>query len=123
MINSFLPVLLLLILAVAFPLGLVFVTGRLGPKVGGRTKLEPYECGVPPIGTVRERIPVKFYRIAILFLIFDVEAAFLFPWAALFRSKLPEWGAPFMIGELGLFLLILVVAYIYAWKRGALEWD
>ncbi|MFH1017312.1 MAG: NADH-quinone oxidoreductase subunit A [Pseudomonadota bacterium] len=123
MILSYLPVLMLLGVAVAFPVGLLWLSSMLGPKVRSNVKSEAYECGVPPVGSTRERIPVKFYKLAILFLIFDVEAALLFPWAVLFRSKLPEWGAPFLLAELGVFLAVLLVGYVFAWSRGGLEWD
>ncbi len=123
MLFSYLPILLLLAVAVAFPMGLLLATTLLGPRVPSKEKAEPYESGVPPVGNLRDRVPVKFFRIAILFLLFDVEAAFLFPWAVLFRPKMSEWGAPFLIGELCLFLMILVAGYVFAWRRGGLEWE
>jgi NADH-quinone oxidoreductase subunit A len=123
MTHPYLPVLLALALAVIFPLGLLAATSLLGPRVRLDTKGRPYECGVPPVGSARDRVPVKFYRLAILFLIFDLEAALLFPWAVLFRPMLPEWGLAFLLGELLLFLGILGVGYAYAWRKGALEWD
>jgi NADH-quinone oxidoreductase subunit A len=123
MIESYLPVLMLLGVAVAFPLGLLFVSSFLGPRVETPVKSEAYECGVPPVGSSRDRFPVKFYKLAILFLLFDVEAALLFPWAILFRSKVRSWGAPFLLAELGLFLGVLLAGYAFAWKRGGLEWD
>lgn len=123
MLNSFLPILMLLGLAVIFPLGLLALTSLLGPKAGTRPKLEPYECGVPPVGSPEDGLNIKFYRVAILFLLLDVEAALLFPWAVLFREMLPAWGAWFLVGEFLIFLVVLVVGYAYAWNRGALEWD
>jgi NADH-quinone oxidoreductase subunit A len=123
MIESYLPVLLLLVVAIGFPLGLLAVTSMLGPRQAVAAKSESYECGVPPVGDIRQKLPVKFYRLAILFLLFDVEIALLFPWAVLFRKSLAEWGASFLVAELFLFLLVLVVGYVYAYKKGALEWD
>ena len=123
MLSTYLPVLILLAVAVAFPVGLLMVTSVLGPRVNVAAKVEPYECGVPPVGDVHGRLPVKFYRVAVLFLLFDVEAALLFPWAVLFRNKLDDWGPVFLIAELAAFLLVLGAGYVYAWREGALEWD
>jgi NADH-quinone oxidoreductase subunit A len=117
------PVLIMLFIALAFPLGLILATTFLGPKVKHAAKDEAYECGVPTQSSAQERFPVKFYRVAILFLLFDVEAAFLFPWAVYFKQGAKEWGKLFMLSEFALFLVILVIGYLYAWKRGALEWD
>ncbi len=123
MLNSYLPILFLLGVAIVFPLSLLLITELLGPKVKSKVKEEPYECGVPAVGSSEQGVTIKFYRVAILFLLFDVEAALLFPWAVLYRNKLQEGGAPLLIAEFVLFLLILLVGYIYAWRRGALEWD
>ena len=123
MLSTYLPVLFLLLLAVGFPLGILITSSILGPKVDVKSKTSPYECGIEVEGLTGERLPIKFYRVAILFLIFDVEAAFLFPWAVLFRNKIDSWGAPFLYLELLVFLFILVLGYVYAWRQGALEWD
>jgi NADH-quinone oxidoreductase subunit A len=81
-------------------------------------KLAPYECGINPIGTARERFSVKFYLVAMLFLLFDIEAVFLFPWAVVYRDlKL------FGFFEMLLFILAILAGYIYVWKKGALEWE
>ena len=92
----------------------------------GRVKRDPqklsvYECGVPVSGSSRERFSVKFYLVAIFFLIFDVEIVFLFPWALIFKNNLSL--GPLLLIEMGLFILVLAVGYLYIWKRGALEWD
>lgn len=123
MLISFLPILILLGVAILFPVGFLVTTQLLGPRVRTTPKLEPYECGVPPVGSTQGGLSVKFYRMAILFLLLDVEAALLFPWAILFRDMLPEWGAGFLLVEFLVFLAILVAGYLYAWSRGALEWD
>ncbi len=80
-------------------------------------KLEPYECGVEPVRDARQRFSVRFYIVAMLFLIFDVETIFLFPWAVQFRQL-----ALFGFIEMTIFIGILILGYVYAWKRGALEW-
>ncbi len=80
-------------------------------------KLEPYECGVEPVRDARQRFSVRYYIVAMLFLIFDVETVFLFPWAVQFRQL-----AVFGFIEMAIFIAILIFGYVYAWKRGALEW-
>src|SRR6201987_5356702 len=90
----------------------------LGVKKPDPRKLVPYECGVTPIGTARERFSVKFYLVAMLFLLFDIEAVFLFPWAILYRDlKL------FGFFEMLLFIAAVMAGYVYVWKKGALEWE
>jgi NADH-quinone oxidoreductase subunit A len=97
---------------------MILATTYLGPKKPSKIKDEAFECGSPTSGPARSRFPVKFYVVAILFIIFDIEVAFLYPWAVLFRSL----G---MLGfiEMLFFVLILLFGLIYAWKRGALEWE
>lgn len=99
-------------------LGLSALLGRIKPDP---RKLSTYECGVPPSGSPRNRFSVKFYLIAIFFLIFDIEIAFLFPWALIVKSQIPL--GPLVIGEMFLFIALLGVGYFYIWKKGALEWD
>ena len=123
MIQSYLPVLVLLVMAIVTPFAITILTMVLGPKAKSLVKGQAYECGVEAVGSARHPFAVHFYKIAILSLLFDVEAALLFPWAVLVKSKLPEWGAVFLVGELVLFLATLVAGYAYAWKRGALEWE
>jgi NADH-quinone oxidoreductase subunit A len=81
-------------------------------------KLSPYECGMQPVGTARERFSVKFYLVAMLFLLFDIEAVFLFPWAVVYRD-LKMFG--FL--EMVLFIAVVLAGYVYVWKKGALEWE
>jgi len=83
-----------------------------------KEKLEPYECGLTPIGSARVRFPIKFYLVAMLFILFDIEAIFLYPWAVVHR-----WLGWFGLVEMGLFVAILAIGYIYIWKRGAFQWD
>ncbi len=87
------------------------------PEKPEKAKLMPYECGVDPIGDSRQRYTVRFYIVAILFVIFDVETIFLFPWAVLYKSL--AW---FGFIEMMIFLAILIVGYVWVWKKGALEW-
>ena len=84
-------------------------------------KQQAYESGIPPLGDARERFSVKFYMVAMLFIIFDIETVFMIPWAAGFRQLTGMTGL--LVAEMFIFVLILAVGYVYVWKRGALEWD
>jgi NADH-quinone oxidoreductase subunit A len=118
MLGTYLPIILLILVALAFGLGSVVFSSLIGQKKFSKVKMAPYECGCEPIGTARERFPIKFYLIAMLFILFDIEAVFLYPWAILYK-KLGMFG----LVEMGLFIVILFVGYIYVWKKGALEWE
>ena len=98
---------------IAIVLGTIF-----GPKRPAGKKSMPYESGMNPIGPGTRRIPVRFYLIAVLFILFDIEVIFFLPWAVVFRQL-----GLFGLAEMGVFILILMVGYIYAWKKGALEWE
>ena len=119
---EYLPILLFLIAACAFPVvGLVVSRVFLQQVKDEKVKLEPYECGIKPEVSARERFSIRFYIIAILFVVFDVETVFLFPWAVLWSEN----NTPlltFLLVEMGLFLGILFVGYWYAWQKRALEW-
>jgi len=108
----------LIAIAMAFALGSIVFSRLVGEKKPSAVKLAPYECGMPPVGTARERLSVKFYIIAMLFILFDIECVFLYPWAVVFK-KLGMFG----FIEMGVFIAILLVGYIYVWKKGALEWE
>ena len=118
MLESYLPILVLISFAVLFALGSVIFSFLIGQKKPSAVKLAPYECGMPLIGTARERFSIKFYIIAMLFILFDIEAVFLYPWAVVFK-KLGMFG----FVEMGVFIVILLVGYVYVWKKGALEWE
>lgn len=117
MIN-YLPILILFIVAVGFAVTNVALSAILGKQKPSVEKLSPYECGIEPIGSARERFSVKFYLIAMLFVIFDVEVIFIYPWAVAFKS-LKVFG----FVEMVIFIGILFICYFYIWKRGGLEWD
>lgn len=118
MLNEYLPILILFILATLFA-GLIVVLGHaFGPRRPTKRKAMPYESGMIPIGPGTRRIPVRFYLIAVLFILFDIEVIFFFPWAVVFK-KLGLFG----LVEMLIFILILLVGYVYAWKKGALEWE
>ena len=118
MLGAYLPILLLVIVAVLFGLVSLVMSSIIGQKKFSVAKMAPYECGCEPVGTARERFSIKFYLIAMLFILFDIEAVFLYPWAILYK-KLGVFG----LIEMGVFIVILFVGYIYVWKKGALEWE
>jgi NADH-quinone oxidoreductase subunit A len=99
-------------------LALLLVAQKVGPKSTNPAKEDPFESGNPPRGDARIRFSVKFYLVAMLFLIFDLEVVFLYPWAIYFRQL-----GIFGLVQMGIFLVILTVGYVYVWKKGALEWD
>jgi NADH-quinone oxidoreductase subunit A len=115
---DYIPILAFLIFALMFAVGTIAMSSIVGTKKTTPEKMMPYECGVDPIGSARRRFPVKFFIIAVLFIIFDIEAVFLYPWAVIFKD-LKVFG----FIEMGIFILILFVGLIYAWKKGALEWE
>lgn len=122
-INDYLPLLVLLTVATLLAAALVGVSWILGPKKPSAAKLAPYECGVTPVGSARERFPVKFYLIAMLFIIFDIETVFLYPWAVTFTQWNDKGMQIFSLFEMIVFIVILFVGYIYVWKKGAFEWE
>jgi NADH-quinone oxidoreductase subunit A len=116
-VLGYIPIVLFFLIAVLVPVALLGVSRLLQRRVFERQKLLPYECGIDPIGGARERFSVRFYIVAMLFLVFDVEVVFLFPWAVIY-DKLALFG----LIEMLIFIGILVVGYYYAWRKGALEW-
>ena len=118
MLRSYVPILILLAISVANAIFMVVLSTKLSPGKQTRVKAAPYESGMTPLGSTRERFSVKFYVVAILFIVFDVETVFLLPWAVSMRSL--GWGG---FAVAGIFIAILTVGLIYEWKKGALEWD
>lgn len=116
--REYLPVLLFLVAAIGFAVGTLTLSTFIVPRRSNRVKDSAYECGIEPVGDARQRIAVKFYLVAVLFILFDIEAVFLYPWAVTFR-QLGLYGLIEMI----LFILILLVGYLYLIKKKALEWD
>ena len=118
MLAEYLPTLLFLIVATGIGVALIVIGNVLGPKRPTAEKLSPYECGFPAFEDSRMRFDVRYYLVAILFIIFDLEIAFLFPWAV----SLDRIGVYGLVA-MGIFLAVLVVGFIYEWRKGALEWD
>ncbi|MDI6729562.1 MAG: NADH-quinone oxidoreductase subunit A [Thermodesulfovibrionales bacterium] len=116
--TEYLPILIIMIIAFAFGLGALLVGNLFRLRRPYKEKLMPYESGNPPVGEPRYRFSIKFYIIAMLFVIFDVEAVFLYPWAVVY-DKIGLYA----LIEMMLFITMLVVGYIYAWKKEAFKWD
>jgi NADH-quinone oxidoreductase subunit A len=121
--NQYLPVLIYAALVIAFPAVTLLVAKLIRPtstSIGA--KLKPYECGIPPEGDARRRYSVRFYIIAMLFVIFDVETMFLIPWAILYKGWVAVHMGLFALTSMLVFLGILLVGYLWLYKKGALEW-
>src|SRR5712691_2289712 len=123
MTHSYLPILIMLGIAAVF--GAVFLTANwfLGRHQRNPSKLAPYESGVPLLDQNRKRINVRFYQIAMLFILFDIEAAFLYPWAVIYRDASRGPSGMFLFGEMLLFIVLLAVGYVYVWKKKAFDWN
>ena len=117
MVNAWVPILLFFGVAVAFGIGTLLIARLVAPSRYGQVKLDPYECGIEATSDARDRYSIKYFLVAMLFLIFDVETIFLYPWAVIVDEL--AW---FGFIEMVVFLFILVVGYFYAWREGALEW-
>jgi len=115
---SYLPLAILIPLALLVPLMLRVIQRLIAPHRPDPEKLSLYECGAPPLGSAHQRQPVKFYVVAVLFLLFDIETIFLFPWSVLYR-RLGLFG----LVEMAIFLGVLVLGLVYVWRKGALEWE
>ena len=121
--NQYLPVLIYAALVIAFPAVTLLVAKLIRPtstSIGA--KLKPYECGIPPEGDARRRYSVRFYIIAMMFVIFDVETMFLIPWAISYKKWVGEHTGLFALTSMLVFLGILLVGYLWLYKKGALEW-
>ena len=118
MLENYFPILLLMMVALATAVVMMAGSFLVGPRRGYPEKSAQYECGFAPLSRVRLPFDVRFYLLSILFVVFDIEAAFMFPWAVAFR----DIGLVGFV-EMILFLLVLLVGYAYIWKKGALEWE
>jgi NADH-quinone oxidoreductase subunit A len=121
-VRSYLPLLIHFLLAGALAGAIVLLSWIIGYRRPTRAKLSPYECGMTPIGDARERFSVKFYMVAMLFILFDVEAVFLYPWAIILKDLKATGQALFGISEMFVYIGIVLVGYWYIWKKGALDW-
>ena len=114
--EVYFPVLVQILIAAGIAAALITISVLLGKRARSPLKDTPYESGMAPVGSARERFSVKFYLVGMIFILFDIEAVFLYPWAVSFRSL-----GVFGLVEMGIFMLIVVVGFVYAWKKGALD--
>ncbi len=123
-LYDYLPILLMFIVAAGFAVGNIVLSQYIGQRKQTRTKMMPYECGKDPVGTARERFSVKFYLIAMIFILFDIEVIFLVPWAVVFKTLAsPAYGLRTLVYvEMMVFVVLLLVGYVYVIKKGAFDW-
>ena len=118
MSGDYLPLLILIVVACAFAAIAIIFPTVMGPSRKNKQKLEPYESGIIPFHDARRRFPVKYYLVAMLFILFDIEVIFLYPWAVVLRDL-----CVFALIPISFFLILLIVGLIYEWKKGALDWE
>ena len=116
--QVYFPVLVQVAIAALVAIGLIVASSALGKRARSPQKDTPYECGIAPTGSARERFSVKFYLVGMIFILFDIEAVFLYPWAVVFREL-----KMFAFVEMLLFVALILVGYVYIWKKGALDWS
>jgi len=125
--HGWIPILIMIGLGAGFGAFNILLATLVGPKKPTPEKLAPYECGMPPVGDARERHPVKFYLVAMIFLLFDIEVAFLYPWAMALKNRVEAGVVMPGLGWMGLiqilvFFAILLAGYVYVWRKGVLDW-
>ena len=123
MFEQFIPVLMVLGVAAPFAAAFLGLSGWLGPRRPDPLKDSTYECGIPVRGSTQIRFFVRFFLVAIFFLLFDLEAVFLYPWVILYRTLIEAGHGPFALAEMGAFVSVLLVGFVYIWKKGGLEWQ
>src|SRR3979409_1754154 len=116
--ELYFPVLVQVVIAAEVAAGLVVISSLLGKRIKNRVKDSPYECGMPATGSARERFSVKFYLVAMVFILFDIEAIFLYPWAVVYREL-----KMFAFVEMLLFIVLVLAGFFYIWKKGVLNWS
>ncbi len=124
--EAYLPIFIALAIAVVFSIVFVLLSRYFGPERPNAQKESVYECGMPPIGNAHQRFSVKFYLVAVLFILFDLEAVFIYPWSVVFRDFVTSGigGAGiYIFGEMALFLTVLFLGWVYVIKRGAIDWN
>ncbi len=122
MIEQYIPVLIVLVVAAGFAAAVIISSKLFGPQRPNREKVSTYESGMKPVGTVRERISIKYYLVAMFFIIFDLEVIFIYPWAVEFKRLFGQYGISVFISML-IFLIVLEIGYLYAYKKGGFKWD
>ena len=117
------PVVLLLVIGIGFAVGNIVISSIIGPSRTGPGKETTYESGMMPVGDTHRRFNVRFYVVAMIFLVFDVEIVFMYPWATIFASYVNTDIGGLLLGEMVVFVALLLVAYVYAWGKGVFRWD
>ena len=115
---DYFPILVMVVVVIAFAAIALTLSAIMGPRRPNPAKLAPYESGMPPFGSARRRFSIRYYLTAVLFILFDIEIIFFYPWAVLFR-QLELFG----LIEMGIFILVLLIGYVYVWRKGGFEWD
>jgi NADH-quinone oxidoreductase subunit A len=119
---EYLPLLILVVVATGFAAIAIILPSLLGPRKANKQKLEPYESGIIPFHDARRPFPVKYYLVAMLFILFDIEVIFMYPWAAVIRELRDNYSVWLALAPMGFFLLVLIAGLVYEWKKGALDW-
>lgn len=121
--QDYLPIVILLTVSAGLACLIVILGHILGPRRDTKMKLMPYESGMNPVGAAVRRMPVRYYLVAVLFILFDIEVVFFLPWAVVFNEFVRAGFGIFILAEMLVFVGILLIGYAYAWKKGALEWE
>jgi NADH-quinone oxidoreductase subunit A len=127
--KEYIPILIVFIFVAGFAVTNIVLSHVVGKRKNTRAKLMPYECGMDPVGSAHQRFSVKFYLIAMLFILFDIEAVFLLPWAVIFKKAMGrviingQYARSFVFFEMMIFIAVLLVGYVYVWKKGLFEWN
>jgi NADH-quinone oxidoreductase subunit A len=123
MLQDYLPIVVLVTISTALAAVIILLGHLLGPHQPTKRKLEPYESGMRPIGPAMRRMPVRFYLVAVLFILFDIEVVFFLPWAVTLQTFIHNGLGMFAFIEMLVFIVILLVGYVWLWQKGALEWE
>jgi NADH-quinone oxidoreductase subunit A len=123
MLQAYLPIVVLVVISTTLAVAIVVLGHLFGPHQPTQRKSEPYESGMRPIGPAMRRMPVRFYLVAVLFILFDIEVVFFLPWAVTLQSFIKDGLGVFAFVEMVVFIAILLVGYLWLWQKGALEWE
>ena len=123
MAQDYFPLLVFVVISIVFAFIAIGLPSILGPRRKNQQKQEPYESGIIPFHDARRRFPVKYYLVAMLFILFDIEVIFLYPWAGALLDLRDGFGMGIALAPIGVFLLILILGLVYEWSKGALDWD
>ncbi len=120
---EYFPLLILIAAATALAVIAIGLPALLGPSKANKAKLEPYESGMIPFGDARRRFPIKYYLVAMLFILFDIEVIFTYPWAAVLTELRDGWGFALALAPMGFFLVVLILGLVYEWRKGGIRWS